>query len=128
MRGSYILLTRVQKGVEIRVGRLGMVEFQPGFYAYVGSAMNSLEARIRRHLRSEKKKFWHIDYLLEIADVVDVIVFESNEMRECEIATALAREYLSIRNFGSSDCSCNSHLFYLGTELPSHLANVIKAV
>jgi len=128
MRGSYILLIRVPEKAEIRVGSLGLLEFQLGFYAYVGSAMNSIEARTRRHLRKEKKKFWHIDYLLEGAEVVDVIVLESNKKKECKISENLTSRFQPVRNFGSSDCRCDGHLFYLGPSLPSHLAKVINAV
>ena len=30
----------------------------------VQNAMNSLESRVKRHLSDNKKKHWHIDYLL----------------------------------------------------------------
>ncbi len=121
MKGSYILIIRLTTPTKIKVGKLGTLEFKPGYYAYVGSAMNSIEARVRRHLRKTGKKlFWHIDYLLasEYAEVVDVLIKESNKKEECEIAGKLAERFESIPKFGCSDCKCKSHLFYLGSELP----------
>jgi len=128
MRGSYVLILGIPKEMEIQVGKLGRIKFQSGFYAYVGSAMNGLEGRIQRHLRKEKKRFWHIDYLLEKVEIVDIIVLESKRRTECNIAQNLAREFQPVRKFGSSDCTCAGHLFYLGLEVPSHLAKVIKPV
>jgi len=128
MKGSYILIIEIPKEMGIQVGKLGLIEFKPGFYAYVGSAMNGLESRLGRHLRTEKKKFWHIDYLLEKAEIFGVIIMESDKKIECEIAQNLAREFRSVKKFGSSDCNCSGHLFHLGSEVPSHLAKVIKPV
>ena len=69
--GAYILLTHLAQGEEIEVGRLGTFLFCRGEYAYVGSAMGGLDARVARHLRAEKKLHWHIDYLLERASVTE---------------------------------------------------------
>ncbi|UZE92836.1 MAG: GIY-YIG nuclease family protein [Methanosarcinales archaeon] len=98
--------------MNIQVGRLGRIKFHAGFYAYVGSALNGLEARIARHLREEKKLYWHIDYLLVHGRVRDVFYVEGNEKKECDIARNLAARFNSIKGFGSSDCDCESHLFY----------------
>ena len=63
--GSYILLLDLDNNLEIPVGKLGNISFQKGHYVYVGSALNGLDARIKRHLRKHKKIHWHIDYLLK---------------------------------------------------------------
>ncbi|MFC1786550.1 DUF123 domain-containing protein [Halobacteriota archaeon] len=68
-----------------------------------------MEARISRHLRKEKKIHWHIDYLLACARIKDVYV---GELKECDIVTKLADYFPFVRGFGSSDCDCESHLFY----------------
>ncbi|GAH92380.1 unnamed protein product, partial [marine sediment metagenome] len=79
----------------------------------VGSALNGLELRIKRHLSNEKNNFWHIDYFLQVAKVLDVITIEtSKRTTECKIAKALADRFDSVNRFGSSDCHCNSHLFF----------------
>jgi len=46
MKGTYTLLIKVPKNIEVRIGRLGKINFNRGFYAYVGSALNCLEKRI----------------------------------------------------------------------------------
>jgi len=127
MKGSYILIINISKSREIVIGSLGKIFFRAGFYAYVGSGMSGLEARVRRHLRKKKKRFWHIDYLLEKARVADVIMIESKNKLECEIARRFSTHLISIKKFGSSDCKCNSHLFYLGSKFPGMLINEIYA-
>ncbi len=115
--GAYILLLRLANGGEIAIGRLGVTLFRRGEYAYVGSAMGGLDTRIARHLRTEKKLHWHIDYLLSRAPVADVLEFESSARIECELSAALAGSDAStvpVRSFGSSDCGCPSHLYYFG--------------
>ncbi len=80
----------------------------------MGSALNSLEARIKRHLSDEKKLHWHIDYLLKNsnAEIVDVIFTLTKERLECKVAQEISEKYMGISGFGSSDCQCPSHLFY----------------
>ncbi len=94
------------------VGRLGNVHFQKGFYAYVGSALSGLEARVSRHLRDAKKTFWHIDYLLPQRYAKEIIFGVTDCKKECDIANILHTRFEWVRGFGSSDCGCWSHLFY----------------
>ena len=112
MRGTYVLLIEVKKSKVIKIGALDKINFQKGFYAYVGSALNNLEKRIKRHLSQKKKTFWHIDYLLKKAKIKEVYHKESNWKEECQIAGNLAKKFPSIKNFGCSDCRCPSHLFF----------------
>jgi Uri superfamily endonuclease len=112
MKGSYVLLIEVENPLKIRIGKKGSVRFAKGFYAYVGSAMNGLEKRIQRHMGSGKRLFWHIDYLLEKADVIEVFQIESSERLECIIAKKLSEGFREMPGFGCSDCRCESHLFY----------------
>jgi hypothetical protein len=60
-RGIYALVLRLTGGrARLRVGALGVLSFEPGYYCYVGSARRGLKARLQRHLRrSRKKKHWH---------------------------------------------------------------------
>jgi len=111
MKGIYVLLIRLRDDTKIDVGKLGTIEFSAGFYAYVGSALNGLEGRIKRHLRMDKKKHWHIDYLLEVASVEEVMYAETEERVECEMADNLVN-FETVNKFGSSDCRCKSHLFF----------------
>jgi len=110
--GTYVLLIDLPRKEEITVGRLGRITFPPGCYAYVGSAMGGLDGRIQRHLRKEgKKTHWHIDYLLWSARIKEVLCIEGSR-RECEIARELSKRFRPVKGFGSSDCKCESHLFY----------------
>jgi sugar fermentation stimulation protein A len=111
MRGVYLLVIYL-KTTTLSVGGLGRRDFKEGYYIYVGSAMNSLEKRIERHLSKHKKQRWHIDYLLERAEKVDAFYKETEEKIECRVARELQKKLPSIEKFGSSDCPCDSHLFY----------------
>lgn len=111
-RGTYSLIVHVPYELALSVGELGKIVFKPGYYAYIGSALGGLEKRVGRHLREEKKVYWHIDHLLIHVRAVDVIVARSEGRNECVVAKELADGLPSIRGFGSSDCRCESHLFY----------------
>ncbi len=97
------------------MGKLGPATLSPGHYLYTGSARAGLEARLARHFRREKRKHWHIDYLLEHASPVLAVVFTGGE-EECEV-NGLVEDHLgyppAVRGFGASDCHCWSHLHYL---------------
>jgi Uri superfamily endonuclease len=115
--GIYALVIGVPRRKTIRIGRLGPLDFSPGFYVYVGSAMNSLQGRIRRHLRTRKRKHWHIDYLLGSSDarLARVAVRPTVRRIECAMSLALQRRALSsVHRFGCSDCNCGSHLHKFG--------------
>jgi sugar fermentation stimulation protein A len=95
------------------VGNLGDIFFKKGFYIYVGSGMGNLEQRMNRHRRKRKNRHWHIDYLLEYAKLLNILPVRSSNRLECKIASAIRKITDSrILSFGSSDCSCDSHLFY----------------
>ncbi|RLG17650.1 GIY-YIG nuclease family protein [Nanoarchaeota archaeon] len=116
MRGIYVLLIEVKKDLRIRIGKLGTIDFRKGTYAYVGSAQNSLEKRVERHLKRRKRRFWHIDHLLSNPHVKVLKVFWKEERREweCLLARKLGEKYEAVRGFGCSDCKCTSHLFKVG--------------
>jgi Uri superfamily endonuclease len=114
----YQLLFRLKQVRDIRVGRLGRFSFQAGYYIYTGSAKRCLSARVARHLKKEKRLHWHIDYLLQYADIVSVTTFGA-EVLECELAErALSLPVADVPapRFGASDCRCMSHLVYVGNE------------
>mgnify|MGYP001032364332 CR=1 FL=1 len=117
MKGTYAIIVELTNDKRISVGKLGRINFRKGYYLYVGSGQNSLETRIARHLRKRKKKFWHIDYLLvkREARIKEVWVAENRRV-ECLTARKILEEVnipLIARKFGSSDCRCPTHLFYL---------------
>jgi Uri superfamily endonuclease len=116
LRGVYVLIIQVDENVDVNVGALGKLTFEKGLYAYVGSAQANLEQRIKRHLRKEKRLFWHIDYLLNdsAARIVKVLYKQADKTEECEIAKAIGERGEPVDGFGCSDCSCKSHLFRIG--------------
>ncbi len=114
MKGVYCLFIEVSKPIEISVGKLGKIKFEKGNYVYIGSAQNNLEKRIERHFRKRKKKFWHIDYLLDNKHVkIKEVSYKltKNKAKECKIARIISQNAKAIKNFGSSDCKCKSHLY-----------------
>jgi Uri superfamily endonuclease len=123
MKGIYVLLIELPEPAEIKTLSRTFT-MAKCYYAYVGSAMNNLQARIARHLSKEKKQHWHIDYLLDRASVRAVISAQSDTNAECLIAKSLS-VMTSVAGFGCSDCRCRSHLFY-STEYDT-LAQTISA-
>jgi sugar fermentation stimulation protein A len=125
-RGSYLLILNLKRNQKIKVGKLGQVRFRKGFYIYVGSAMANLSRRMERHKRLRKKHHWHIDELRAISEFHSILAIRSSDRLECEIAEALSRVTgWSIFGFGSTDCSCESHLFGM-SEDPLHSENFLK--
>ncbi len=112
MKGSYILLIQNDRLQDIKVGKLGSIKFKPGYYVYVGSALTNLEKRVRRHQSTKKKLFWHVDYLLEKTEIVNVFQVESPMRLECALAEKLSEQLKTFPEFGCSDCRCKSHLFF----------------
>lgn len=108
MRGSYLLLLRLDQKVSIKHWTL-----EAGIYVYVGSAMGDLSARVARHLRKNKRKHWHIDYLLEHAKVLSVVMLPSERRLEEEISSALSKKFDGPEGFGSSDLKVKTNLYKL---------------
>ena len=113
--GIYVLLIELKSEIKVNVGSIGKTEFRKGLYAYVGSAQKNLEQRVKRHLRREKKKHWHIDYLLDNtgAHVIGVLYKPAKKKEECNTAKRLQNLAIEINGFGCSDCRCKSHLFQI---------------
>jgi Uri superfamily endonuclease len=110
----------LDRDITTNVGRLGRLHLAKGMYAYVGSAQNSLETRIRRHFKKEKRKFWHIDYLLDSPEtrIVKTYVSETQREQECTTAKKLSKMGNPVAGFGSSDCKCKSHLVRIDSDKP----------
>ena len=104
----------LEKDCNLKIGKIGTIYFKSGIYAYVGSGMKNLFGRVRRHINKKKKYHWHIDYFLDIANIIGIITIESEEKIECQIASFFSHRFNVIEKFGSSDCRCKGHLFFLG--------------
>lgn len=115
MKGVYVLIIQLESDVDVSIGALGTRHFTKGRYAYIGSAQANFEKRIARHLRREKRKFWHIDYLLDnpAAKIVKVLFKEADKTEECRIAREICQQNESVLGFGCSDCKCSSHMFHI---------------
>ena len=114
--GTYILVFTLAEGVHVRVGRLGTFEFPRGWYAYVGSALGpgGLRARLSRHARPGKRLHWHIDYMLQQANLREIWLAESPHRWECTWAHCWLDwpgAQVPVPGFGASDCGCLAHLF-----------------
>ncbi len=110
---TYVLDMRLDRPTRVQVGALTEHRFSPGCYLYTGSARSGLRARLNRHLSDRKNKHWHIDYLLEYADITTVFV---SGVPECELNRRLLDRYQMeqpVRTFGASDCNCEAHLSLL---------------
>ena len=72
--GTYALVLRISRGLEIPAGRLGTLHVQPGFYVYLGSALGpgGLASRVGRRTMAEEKCRWHIDDLTAVATLDEV--------------------------------------------------------
>ena len=120
--GTYTLVVELHDSATIDVGALGSVAFDPGWYAYVGSANGPGGfARVERHRElaagCRDSQHWHIDYLLGHPDAtVDTVTKTAGVDGECAVASALDCGVAD--GFGSSDCSCESHLAYSPQRAP----------
>jgi len=121
--GTYALLLEVTNDKHIQIGKLGNFLFWKGYYLYVGSAFGpgGLKSRVGRHILVKKKKRWHIDYLREKADLIDIWYTTDSQKLECKLARSiitLLNGFTIVKGFGASDCKCTTHLFYF-MESPS---------
>lgn len=126
------------RACRIRIGALGTFDFRRGNYVYIGSALNGLDARIARHLAGFSRRdlpegqwgeigrrvsqsrphrvFWHIDYFLPHARILQVWTDATGVRLECEWAhtvLALPNARVLAPRFGASDCDCAAHLVFL---------------
>ena len=108
---------------KIKIGALGTIFFKKGMYYYVGSAMgnkgsSTLLNRVKRHVSDpiSKKNHWHVDYFLQEhnAIVIKIFLIPNSEKIECLISKEIlgfSKDH--VKDFGCSDCKCESHLYYM---------------
>jgi Uri superfamily endonuclease len=124
--GTYALVLASSETGRASVGKLGTLQLQPGYYVYVGSAHGpgGLRARLMHHLEPATRPHWHIDYLRAHASPEEVWYCCGLRTWEHEWALHLGNEQgasVPLAGFGSSDCACESHLFFFGNR-PSRTA------
>ena len=106
----------------IQIGKLAQLNVQKGYYVYIGSAMGpgGVAARLNHHSKISKKPHWHLDYLRAETEFHQAYALCSPQRKECQWAALIAgSEEVSepMKGFGSSDCKCNTHLFYFSSKL-----------
>jgi Uri superfamily endonuclease len=124
--GTYALILASTKTAPIRVGKLGSLQLQPGFYVYTGSAHGpgGLRARLAHHLKPTARPHWHIDYLRANTNPEEVWYCCGLGLWEHRWAQCLGLQQgasVPLTGFGSSDCRCETHLYFFGSR-PSRAA------
>lgn len=107
MKGSYSLIIKTPKKAE--VGALGLKKFDKEYAVYNGSAFGpgGLK-RVFRHFEFSGNPHWHIDYLLKSGYLEAAVIFPGKDL-ECRLSQKLNGDL--VKDFGCSDCSCQSHFF-----------------
>jgi Uri superfamily endonuclease len=136
--GTYALILACVTETRLRIGKLGTIHLQPGYFVYVGSAFGpgGLSARLSHHRRPIIRPHWHIDYLRPATILNEIWLTYDPSSREHQWADLFARikhGSIPLPGFGSTDCSCGSHLFFfrdrpsiqlfrrhIGARMPSH--------
>ena len=119
--GAYLLMIRLDVPAALPE-RFDGQHLPEGRYVYAGSAYGpgGIRARCRRHLRRDKARRWHVDWLASAASEFFVFAFPGGD--ECELVARLSKladVRFPVPGFGSSDCrTCRSHLL----QLPPHHA------
>ena len=114
--GTYILILEASARRRIPVGALGTLALEPGFYAYVGSALGSggLRGRLAHHRGRTRSPHWHIDYVRRHTALREIWFLAGASRREHRWGAVLDRSdgaIIPLAGFGASDCGCRSHLF-----------------
>ena len=137
LRGTYTLLLACKRPFELRIGKLGRVRLKKGHYLYTGSALGagaaSLEKRVARHRRRNKRVKWHVDYLTVRCEiiVVNAICLHANKRLECQINQQISFELNGkpiIKRAGASDCKCDGHLLSIELLDPKVIMTRLKHV
>ena len=115
--GTYVLVLSSRSTDLIQIGKLGALQLQSGFYVYVGSALGpgGVRARLAHHLKLSRRPHWHIDYLRADTTVEDIWYrFDTRRLEHSWAEHFSLAEGASVPlvGFGSTDCSCESHLFF----------------
>lgn len=84
--------------------------------------MGGLDSRLRRHFEGPRsgRLYWHVDYLSIQAEDKSFAVVRRVGATECDLNLAvrlLPHAVTVAPGFGSSDCRCASHLYYIGKPL-----------
>ncbi len=115
--GYYILLLCVNSPVNIEYSGTPYT-IEKGLYAYIGSALKSLNKRIKRHTAKSKKTHWHIDKLTvnENVKVLGALTCTTTlkGLEPCIASNLESMGYSGPPRFGSTDDRrALTHLFHV---------------
>jgi len=115
--GTYVLVLRLPHSRRLAIGKLGRFYLRSGYYCYVGSGFGpgGVLARLSHHFRPARHPHWHVDYLRKIASIEAAWYAMHEKTQEHRWASILGRmpdASIPVPGFGSSDCSCPSHMLY----------------
>ena len=115
--GTYVLVLSSRLTDLIQIGRLGDLQLRSGFYVYVGSALGpgGVGARLAHHLKPSRRPHWHIDYLRAHSRVEEICYRLDTRHLEhvwAEHIGLAEGAYIPLVGFESTDCGCQSHLFF----------------
>ncbi|AHF80480.1 GIY-YIG nuclease family protein [Thermococcus paralvinellae] len=125
MRGSYFLVIKVEGDMIVRTKRKEF-PLKAGYYVYVGSAMNSLEKRVERHFKKDKKLHWHIDFLLKESELLRAYLIPNDAKIEEELSREVSKFGKPVKGFGASDLRIGSNLYYFKDEPDNLLTTILQ--
>jgi Uri superfamily endonuclease len=108
--GAYALLVELKEPLRVAYAAREAT-LAAGRYIYCGSACGpgGIAARLRRHMRPDKRPHWHIDALTMQGAVLGAWVAPGGD--ECALNEALSALPMPAPGFGATDCRrCGSHL------------------
>jgi len=120
------LILFVARAKGLTIGSLGKYLFPRGYYGYIGSAFGpgGLRARLAHHLKTSSKPHWHIDYLRQQAEMIE-IWFSSAPVKQehawARLCQSMPGVSIAAPRFGASDCACASHLFLFSSRVRATL-------
>lgn len=87
--------------------------------------MNSLEKRVERHFREDKKLHWHIDYLLKEAELLRAYLIPSEERLEERLSLEVSKFGEPVEGFGAGDVRVSTNLYRFEEEPDKILVGVL---
>ena len=127
MKGSYFLVIRLDKDKAVRT-KAKEFSLRRGYYVYVGSAMNSLEKRVTRHFSREKRLHWHIDYLIEEAQLLRAYLVPNEERLEERLSMEVSGFGEPVHGFGAGDVKVSTNLYRFEEEPDKALVKILEGM
>jgi Uri superfamily endonuclease len=99
-------------GLDLDIKTLDNQSIKRGWYGYIGSAQTDSYSRVDRHKDvsqyNKSINHWNIDYLLG-KETCEMYGYFKTSAEPSKIVESIDSTYID--KFGTSDCSCQSHLY-----------------